>query len=117
MDACFSAAAQSNLTVSRPRGTPRTKQPRAVLNVGDAILRVVIAVELEEAQSLKDGSKGTSDSTMARRSTNDQLLSCQAIDSTEGTTNVEVARAMSPSSSSTDACTCGERSLEVARAY
>jgi len=83
----------------------------------DATLRLVVAIELAEAQSLKDDSNGTSDSAMARRFAIDQLLSCRALNQIEEMTDTQLARAILPPPLRTDTCTaCGD-SLEMDKAW
>jgi hypothetical protein len=83
----------------------------------DATLRLVVALELEEARSCKDDSHGTSDSAMARRLAIDQLLSCRAINQIEELTDVELARIALPSPSAADICTACEDDLEATKAW
>lgn len=110
-------AAHSGATADRPERTPATTQPRAIHNMDDATLRLVVAVELEEIQSLKDDSHGTSDSAMARRFTIDQLLSCRTLHRIDEMSTTEVARAALPPPTTADTCTCCEDQLEATKAW
>lgn len=83
----------------------------------DATLRLVVAVELEEARSLKDNSNGTSDCAMARRFAIDQLLSCRTINQIETLRDAELSRTTLPPPTAADACTCCEDQLEVTKSW
>lgn len=110
-------ATQGGSKTDRRGPTSPRAPPRPTPNMDDATIRLVVALELEEARSLKDGSNGTSDSAMARRIATDQLLSCRAINRIEEMTDDELVRAMAPTPSATDTCTCCEDRLEASRAW
>ena len=110
-------AEHSGSNTARPGRTPAITQPRTVRVMDDATLRLIVAFELEEVRSLKDNSKGTSDSAMARRIAIDQLLSCRAINQIGYSTDAELAFAMARSPSATDTCTCCEDPLAMDKAW
>lgn len=110
-------ATQGGSKTDRRGPTSPRAPPRPTPNMDDATIRLVVALELEEARSLKDESNGTSDSAMARRIATDQLLSCRAINRIEEMTDGELVRAMAPTPSATDTCTCCEDRLEASRAW
>ncbi|KAM0707759.1 hypothetical protein Q7P35_004408 [Cladosporium inversicolor] len=83
----------------------------------NATLSLIIAVELEEAQSLKDDSSGTSDCAMVRRFAIDQLLSCRTLNRIEEMTDAELTRIMLPPPTAADACTCCIDQLEATKAW
>jgi len=100
-----------------PARTSTIAPTRPFHDMDDATLRLVVAIELEEAQSFKDDSNGTSDSAMARRSAIDQLLSCRALNQIKEMTDTELARAILPPPLRTDTCTACEDPLEMNKAW
>ena len=110
-------AARFDSTGARSGQTPAIRRPRTIPDMNDATTRLVVALELEEAQSLKDSSNGTSDCAMARRIAIDQLLSCRAINEIEQMTNAEISRTTTTSPSTTDFCTVCEDPLERDKAW
>jgi hypothetical protein len=83
----------------------------------DATLRLVVAMELEEARSLKDDSNGTSVCAMARRFAIDQLLSCRTLNRIEVMSSTELAHTALPPPTANDTCTCCEDPLEATKAW
>lgn len=112
-----SIVAYSGSNAARPERASARARPRPILNMDDATLRLVVAVELEEARSVKDDSNGTSDCAMARRFALDQLLSCRTINHVEGMTDAHVARTALPPPTAADTCTCCEDPLEATKAW
>lgn len=112
-----STVAHGGWTVARPGRTPARTPPLIIPSMDDATLRLVIALELEEARSCKDNSNGTSDSAKAHRLAIDQLLSCRAINQIEELTDAELARTTLPSPTAADTCTCCEDNLEATKAW
>jgi hypothetical protein len=109
--------AYSGSNAARPGRASARAPPRLILNMDNATLRLVVAIELEEARSVKDDSNGTSDCAMARRFAIDQLLSCRTLNRIEEMSPTELVRTALPPPTANDTCTCCEDPLKATNAW
>lgn len=110
-------ATHSGSTAAQPRRAPARTPHHPISDMDDATLRLIVAVELEEARSLSDDSNGTSDCAMARRFTIDQLLSCRTLNRIEEMTDAELTRTALPPPTAADTCTSCEDQLKVTKSW